>query len=310
MDNLKRQSQHIDAARRTCVVQETNEAAGVFSSQGSFGILGQLLSRKTDAESKPGANSEVAHSASLSKVPEVLFGFWVIKIAATTLGETGGDALSMSLNLGYAMSTIIFFVLFAALVTAQIRARAFHPFLYWAVIVATTLTGTTMADFSDRSLGIGYPGGSLILFAVVIGVLLAWRLTMGSVSVNYITQPKVEAFYWATILFSNTLGTALGDWVADSGPGYEGGALIFAGGIALVAGLYFFTKTSRTILFWSAFILTRPLGATLGDLLTKPVANGGLNLSRYTSSAVIACFMILCILLFKQRAGLHPGAKE
>ena len=261
----------------------------------------------------PGGNEapEATHSgqALLSKVPEVVFGFWVIKIAATTLGEVGGDALSMSLNLGYAVSTAIFFVLFAAAVTAQIKAKAFHAFLYWAVIVATTLTGTTMADFSDRSLGIGYPGGSLILFTLVIGTLTAWRLTLGSVSVNCITDPKAEAFYWATILFSNTLGTALGDWVADSGPGYEGGALIFSGAIALVALAYFFTKASRTVLFWTAFILTRPLGATLGDLLTKPVANGGLNLSRYASSGVIACFMIICILLFKQKAGRHPGAK-
>jgi uncharacterized membrane-anchored protein len=244
-----------------------------------------------------------------SKVPEVAIGFWIIKIAATTLGETGGDALSMSLNLGYATSTIIFFVLFAVAVGAQIRARKFHAFLYWAVIVATTLTGTTMADFADRSLGIGYPGGSIILFALVIAVLTTWWLKMGSISVDCITSPKVEAFYWATILFSNTLGTALGDWVADSGPGYEGGALIFAGCIAVVALIYFFTKTSRAVLFWAAFVLTRPLGATLGDLLTKPIASGGLNLSRYSSSAAIACLMVVCILVFPQRAGQHPGAK-
>jgi uncharacterized membrane-anchored protein len=246
----------------------------------------------------------------LGKVPEVALGFWIIKIAATTLGETGGDALSMSLNLGYAASTLIFFALFAVAVTAQVRARRFHRFLYWAVIVATTLTGTTMADFSDRSLGIGYAGGSLILFALVLGVLAAWRFTMGSVTVSDVTSPKVEMFYWATILFSNTLGTALGDWVADSGPGYEGGALIFAGAIAVVALLYFFTRTSRTTLFWIAFILTRPLGATLGDLLTKPLADGGLNLSRYSSSAAIAAVMIVCILVFPQRAGRHPGAKS
>jgi uncharacterized membrane-anchored protein len=246
----------------------------------------------------------------IGKVPEVTLGFWIIKIAATTLGETGGDALSMSLNLGYAASTLIFFALFAAAVTAQIRARHFHRFLYWAVIVATTLTGTTMADFSDRSLGVGYPGGSMILFVLVMGVLAAWRFTIGSVTVSDITSPKVEMFYWATILFSNTLGTALGDWVADSGPGYEGGALIFAGGIAVVALLYFFTRAPRTTLFWSAFILTRPLGATLGDLLTKPLASGGLNLSRYTSSAAIAALMLLFILIFPQRAGAHPGAKS
>ena len=248
--------------------------------------------------------------AAASKVPEVTLGFWIIKIAATTLGETGGDALSMSLNLGYALSTVIFFALFAVSVAAQIRAKQFHPALYWLVIVATTLAGTTMADFADRSLGIGYPGGASILFALVLLTLGTWRWTQGSVSVNHITSPKVEAFYWATILFSNTLGTALGDWVADAGPGYEGGALIFAGALAVIAALYFFTKSSRTVLFWSAFILTRPLGATLGDLLTKPHASGGLNLGRFSSSAVIAVFMILCILVFPQRAGDHPGADK
>jgi uncharacterized membrane-anchored protein len=248
--------------------------------------------------------------AVFNKVPQVAVGFWIIKIAATTLGETGGDALSMSLNLGYATSTIIFFALFVIAVASQMRARKFHAFLYWATIVATTLTGTTMADFADRSLGIGYAGGSSILFALVIAVLVTWRLKMGSISVDYISSPKVETFYWTTILFSNTLGTALGDWVADSGPGYEGGALIFAGCIAVVALLYFFTRISRSVLFWAAFVLTRPLGATLGDLLTKPVADGGLNLSRYTSSAAIAAFMILCILLFPRRAGEHPGAKR
>lgn len=273
-------------------------------------LTGWLWSHDSGDAQQAGEESRGALAAPFSKVPEVLLGFWVIKIAATTLGEVGGDALSMSMNLGYATSTIIFFALFAVAVATQIRAKKFHAFLYWAVIVATTLTGTTMADFSDRSLGIGYPGGSLILFALVMGVLTAWRLTLGTVSVNCITDPKAEAFYWATILFSNTLGTALGDWVADSGPGYEGGALIFAGAIALVALAYFFTKASHTYLFWTAFILTRPLGATLGDLLTKPVADGGLNLSRYSSSGVIACFMIVCILLFKQRAGQHPGAKE
>ncbi len=258
------------------------------------------------AESEPARALPVA----FNRVPEVAIGFWIIKIAATTLGETGGDALSMSLNLGYAASTMIFFVLFAIAVTSQIRARKFHAFLYWTVIVATTLTGTTMADFADRSLGIGYAGGSAILFTLVIAALVTWRLKMGSISVDYISSAKVEMFYWTTILFSNTLGTALGDWVADSGPGYEGGALIFAGCIALVALLYFFTRLSHSVLFWAAFVLTRPLGATLGDLLTKPVANGGLNLSRYSSSAAIAVFMVICILLFPQRAGEHPGARK
>jgi uncharacterized membrane-anchored protein len=245
----------------------------------------------------------------MSKVPEVAIGFWIIKIAATTLGETGGDSVSMSLNLGYATSTIIFFCLFAVVLTLQLRARKFHAFLYWAVIVSTTLAGTTMADFADRSLGMGYPGGASILFTLVIATLVTWRLRMGSISVNYISSPKVEIFYWTTILFSNTLGTALGDWVADSGPGYEGGALIFAGCIAVVALIYFLTKASRSELFWAAFVLTRPLGATLGDLLTKPHANGGLALSRYSSSAAIAAFMIVCILVFPQRAGKHPGAR-
>jgi uncharacterized membrane-anchored protein len=272
------------------------------------GLLGNLTRRSGD-EAPREMVAPKSLDGTFSKVPEVAIGFWIIKVAATTLGETGGDALSMSLNLGYAMSTIIFFVLFAVAVGAQIRARKFHAFLYWAVIVATTLTGTTMADFADRSLGIGYPGGSIILFALVIAVLTTWRLKMGSISVECITSPKVEAFYWATILFSNTLGTALGDWVADSGPGYEGGSLIFAGCIAVVALIYFFTKTSRAMLFWAAFVLTRPLGATLGDLLTKPVASGGLNLSRYSSSAAIACLMVICIMVFPQRAGQHPGAK-
>jgi uncharacterized membrane-anchored protein len=248
--------------------------------------------------------------AILSKVPEVALGFWIIKIAATTLGETGGDALSMSMDLGYAVSTFIFFALFAVLVTAQIRAKRFHAFLYWGVIVATTLAGTTMADFADRSLGMGYPGGASILFVLVMLSLGAWRYTMGKISFDHIVSPKVETFYWVTILMSNTLGTALGDWVADSGPGYNGGALIFAGGIAIVAALYFFTKTPRARLFWSAFILTRPLGATLGDMLTKPRADGGLNLSRYSSTAAIAAFMILCILIFPQRAGSHPGSDK
>lgn len=241
-----------------------------------------------------------------SKVPQVTLVFWIIKIAATTLGETAGDALSMTADLGYAASTAIFFAVFLAVVVAQIRARSFHPFLYWAVIVATTTAGTTMADFADRSLGIGYVGGSLILLAILLLVLGAWRVTIGDVSVGNITAPKVEIFYWTTILFSNTLGTALGDFLADdSGLGYEGGALVFAGVLALVAAAYFFTRISRTWLFWLAFILTRPLGATLGDLLTKPIANGGLDLSRISSSSVIAVFMIGCILLVSQKAGSH-----
>jgi uncharacterized membrane-anchored protein len=243
-----------------------------------------------------------------SKIAAVTLGFWIIKIAATTLGETGGDALSMTMKLGYALSTGVFFAIFLVTVTAQIRARSFHPFLYWGVIVATTTAGTTMADFADRSLGIGYIGGSLILFALLLAVLWAWWRAVGTVSVSAITTPRAEAFYWATILFSNTLGTALGDFLADdSGLGYEGGALVFAGLLAIVAGGYFWTSTSRTLLFWTAFILTRPLGATLGDLLTKPLADGGLALSRISSSAIIALFMVVCILMLPQRAGRHPG---
>jgi uncharacterized membrane-anchored protein len=246
-----------------------------------------------------------------SKVPAVTLVFWIIKIAATTLGETGGDALSMTMKLGYAVSTGIFFAIFLVTVTAQIRVRSFHPFLYWMVIVATTTAGTTMADFSDRSLGVGYVGGSLILFALLLAVLVAWWKAVGTVSVDTITTPKAEAFYWATILASNTLGTALGDFLADdSGLGFEGGAFVFAGLLAVVAAVYFFTTTSRTLLFWIAFILTRPLGATVGDLLTKPVSDGGFALSRISSSALIAVFIVACILLLPQRAGLHPGGQS
>lgn len=256
-----------------------------------------------------GERGETSRSwATASKVPQIAIAFWIIKIAATTLGETGGDALSMTMKLGYALSTMIFMVFFLVAVAAQIKAKSFHRFLYWTVIVATTTVGTTMADFTDRSLGVGYLGGSLILLTVLMIVLGLWRGSMGSISFRDITSPKVEMFYWATILFSNTLGTALGDWLADTeGVGFERGALVFAGALTLVALAYFFTKISRTFLFWTAFILTRPLGATLGDLLTKPHAAGGLNLSRITSSMVIAAFMVVCILLTSQKAGQHPG---
>ncbi|MBV8886370.1 MAG: hypothetical protein JO235_20580 [Chroococcidiopsidaceae cyanobacterium CP_BM_RX_35] len=247
----------------------------------------------------------------LSKVPEVTLAFWIIKIAATTLGETGGDALSMTMNLGYAISSAVFFAFFIVTVAAQIAAKSFHPFLYWAVIVATTTAGTTMADYADRSLGIGYIGGSLILFTILMIVLGLWRFSMGSISFNYIASRQVEIFYWVTILSSNTLGTALGDFLADdSGLGYEGGAIVFAGALVLVAAAYFYTKASPALLFWSAFILTRPLGATVGDLLTKPIASGGLNLSRISSSLIIAIFIIGCILLTPQRAGGHPGGRR
>ena len=247
----------------------------------------------------------------LSKVPEVTLAFWIIKVAATTLGETGGDALSMTMHLGYALSTVVFFAIFIVTVAAQVSARTFHPFLYWAVIVATTTAGTTMADYADRSLGIGYVGGSLMLLTMLMIVLGLWRFFVGSVSFNHIASRRVETFYWVTILFSNTLGTALGDFFADdSGLGYEGAALVFAGALALIAAAYFCTKVSRTLLFWSAFILTRPLGATVGDLLTKPVAHGGLNLSRISSSLVITAFIVGCILFTSQRAGSHPEGEE
>jgi uncharacterized membrane-anchored protein len=245
-------------------------------------------------------------STVLSKVPEVVLGFWIIKILATTLGETGGDALSMSLNLGYAVSTLILFAPFLVLVVAQIKTKRFHAFLYWGVIVGTTLAGTTMADFADRSLGIGYPGGASILFGLVLLSLLVWKRSVGTVSVNKIVTPKAEVFYWVTILFSNTLGTALGDWTSEA-TGFAGGVYLFFGLLAVLAGLYFFTKISRTLLFWTAFILTRPLGASMGDLLTKPHDAGGFGLSRFVSSGVIAVAMVICILLFPQRAGGHPG---
>jgi uncharacterized membrane-anchored protein len=243
-----------------------------------------------------------------SKVPEVTLVFWIIKILATTLGETGGDAVSMSLNLGYAISSIIFIGIFVIAVVAQIFARRLHPFLYWLVVIATTTAGTTMADFADRSLGIGYPGGASLLFALLMISLAVWYRSAGSISVNTVSTPKIETFYWVAILFSQTLGTALGDWMADTnGLGYEGGALVFAAGLALIAAAYFFTTVSRTLLFWAAFILTRPLGATLGDLLDKPLNNGGLAFSRFYASAILAAIIIACVALLPQRAGTHPG---
>ena len=250
-------------------------------------------------------------AGTLSKVPEVTLGFWLIKVLATTLGETGGDAVTMSMDLGYAIGSFIFFGIFAAAVAAQIYAKAFHPFLYWVTIVATTTLGTTMADFADRSLGIGYFGGSSILFAALIASLAVWRWSEGSVSVNTVATPRVEMFYWATILLSQTLGTALGDWMADTnGLGYEGGAVVFAAGLAIVAAAYFYTNISHTLLFWAAFILTRPLGATLGDLLDKPHDQGGLEISRYVASTILAVIIVALIRIVPQRAGVHPGAGE
>jgi uncharacterized membrane-anchored protein len=242
------------------------------------------------------------HERNLSKVPEVTLAFWIIKIAATTLGETGGDAVSMSMDLGYLVGTAIFAVLFLVAVMAQIKAAQFHPFLYWATIVATTTVGTTLADFADRSLGIGYAGGSLLLFFLLMSSLAVWYRTLGTVSFLSISSPKAEMFYWITIMFSQTLGTALGDWIADSeGMGYGGAAAVFGLLLALVAVAYFTTRISRTVLFWAAFILTRPLGAVVGDFLDKPLDHGGLALSRYTASAFLAVFMVLSIAVFSRR---------
>jgi uncharacterized membrane-anchored protein len=254
-------------------------------------------------------------SDTYSKVPEVTFGFWIIKILATTLGETFGDTITMTwlkadvvVNSGYLIGSVIFFALLVAMVVAQIVARKFHPFLYWATIAASTTFGTTLADFADRSLGIGYTGGSLLLFTCLMAVLALWYWSEGTISVNTVSTPRVEAFYWGAITFSQTLGTALGDWIADTGGlGYEGGALVFGAGLAVTAALYFWTDVSRVLLFWTAFILTRPLGATLGDFLDKPLDHGGLALSRPIASLVIAAIMIGCILMLPQRAGRHPG---
>jgi uncharacterized membrane-anchored protein len=252
----------------------------------------------------------------LSKVPAVTLGFWIIKILATTLGETGGDTVTMSwlgettahpVPHGYLIGTAIFGVVLIALVWAQIRARRFNPWLYWATIIASTTCGTTLADFADRSLGVGYPGGSLLLFACVMISLIAWQRTLGTIDVNRVSSPRAETFYWVTITFSQTLGTALGDWIADAGLGYSGGALVFGAALAILAILYFATRISHVALFWVAFILTRPLGATVGDFLDKPVANGGLELSRPIASVVLAVVIIALILVLPQRPGSHPG---
>jgi uncharacterized membrane-anchored protein len=243
-----------------------------------------------------------------AKVPEVTIVFWIIKIAATTLGETGGDTVTMTLNWGYLAGTALFLSLLLVLVTCQIAAKKFYPLLYWSTIVASTTAGTTMADFADRSLGIGYAGGSAVLFACVMATLGAWYWSLGSVSVAMVATPKAEAFYWVAITFSQTLGTALGDWTADdTGLGYEGGALLFAIALAALAAAYFFSNVSRVFLFWAAFILTRPLGATVGDFLDKPQSDHGLALSRPIASAVLAAFILACVLILPQRAGEHPS---
>lgn len=239
----------------------------------------------------------------MAKVPAATLGFWIIKILATTLGETGGDAVSMSMNLGYLAGTAIFMVVFVAAVLAQVRASRFRPFLYWGTIVASTTVGTTMADFATRSLGIGYTGGSALLLVLLAACIVAWYASLGTVAISSVDSPRAELFYWLTIMFSQTLGTALGDWTASTaGLGYTGAALVFAGLLAVVAAAYFWTGVSRTVLFWAAFILTRPLGATVGDFLDKPLNAGGLALSRYSASAVLLVFIAACILLLPQRA--------
>jgi uncharacterized membrane-anchored protein len=248
---------------------------------------------------------------SFNKVPEVTLAFWIIKIAATTLGETGGDTVTMTLDWGYLAGTALFFAALVLLVSLQIAAKKFHPFLYWATIIASTTFGTTMADFADRSLGVGYTGGSSILLFCLLAILGLWYWSLGSISVDTVNTPKVEVFYWAAITFSQTLGTALGDWTADStGLGYEGGALVFSAALAVVAAAYYWANVSRVTLFWTAFILTRPLGATVGDFLDKPIDHGGLALSRPLASAIIAAFILGCLLVLPQRPGSHPGQPE
>ncbi|MEZ5995658.1 MAG: hypothetical protein R3C25_07875 [Hyphomonadaceae bacterium] len=244
----------------------------------------------------------------VSKVPAVTLGFWIIKILATTLGETGGDTVTMTMNLGYLAGTLIFVALLVVLVAAQIAAKRFHPVLYWATIAASTTAGTTLADFADRSLGIGYAGGASVLLASVIASLVIWYAVERSVSVDTVSTPRVEIFYWTTITLSQTLGTALGDWMADdTGLGYVGAALVFAAALAIVAALYFWSAVSRVGLFWAAFILTRPLGATLGDFFDKPLEQGGLAVSRPLATLIVGVAMVACIAVLPQRAGVHPA---
>ena len=257
------------------------------------------------------SQDDVAPDDTDSKVPEVTLGFWIIKIAATTLGETAGDSVTMTLHWGYLAGTALFLSALAILAVGQIAARRFHPVLYWATIVASTTAGTTLADFADRSLGIGYAGGSSLLFLCLITTLAVWRFSLGSIAVNSVHSRRAEAFYWAAITFSQTLGTALGDWMADStGLGYLGAALVFGLGLAVIAIAYFATSASRVLLFWAAFILTRPLGATLGDFFDKPMKEGGLDVSRPLASAIIAAFLILMIFVLPQRPGRHPRQAE
>ncbi|HEY2419493.1 MAG TPA: hypothetical protein VGH84_16370 [Steroidobacteraceae bacterium] len=246
---------------------------------------------------------DATSGAGRSKVPEVTLIFWIIKVAATTLGETGGDTVSMSMKLGYLLATGIFAAVFVLVVTAQISARRFHALLYWITIVATTTLGTTLADFADRSLGIGYAGGTSLLIALLLASLYTWYRVQGSIAIETVSSPRTEMFYWVTIMFSQTLGTALGDWTADTaGLGYVGGAIVFSVLLAVVVAVYYWTKASRTLLFWTAFVLTRPLGAVVGDFLDKPVTAGGLAMSRYVASLVLLGFIVACILVFPQRA--------
>ncbi|MEO6581353.1 MAG: hypothetical protein ABIN68_00915 [Sphingomicrobium sp.] len=261
---------------------------------------------------------EPAHEA-LSKVPAITLGFWLIKILATTLGETGGDSVTMSwlgettanpVPNGYLIGTVMFTAVLVALVWAQIKTRRFNPWLYWATIIASTTAGTTLADFATRSLGIGYPGGSMLLLSLVMMSLIAWHRALGTIDVNTVATARAETFYWITITFSQTLGTALGDWVADAGLGYSGGAVAFGAALAGLAVLYFATRISRVGLFWAAFILTRPLGATVGDWLDKPIAKGGLEFSRQLASTVLAVVIVALVLVLPQRAGRHPRPVE
>lgn len=266
----------------------------------------------TDQEMS-GPSSQSPLRQAVSKVPEITLGFWIVKIAATTLGETGGDWVTMSLKLGYIIGTLIFAVLFIGLVAAQVKAGRFRPWLYWATIVGTTTLGTTIADFADRSVGLGYPGGVALVSTLLLISIAVWHRSEGTVSFRSINKPRVEWFYWCTILFSQTLGTALGDWLAGTdrgglGLGYETGALVFGAALAVVAALYFWTSVSRTLLFWLAFVLTRPLGATLGDFLDKPIAQGGLNLSRLYASLVLLAFMVLCVSFIRQRPAAAGSA--
>jgi uncharacterized membrane-anchored protein len=245
----------------------------------------------------------------LNKVPEVTVVFWIVKICATTLGETGGDAVSMTLGLGYLAATALFFAVFLAVAGGQVFARRYHPWLYWAVILATTTAGTTLSDFLDRSAHLGYLWGSVLLLTILAAILLAWRLALGHIVFQHVADRRVESFYWAAILVSNTLGTALGDYTSDeAGLGFVGGAVLFSGLIALVALAYFFTKTSRVLLFWAAFVLTRPLGATLGDTLTKPISHGGLNLGTFQSSAVLAIAVIALVALAARKPARQVDA--